>query len=181
MTLRVSKSHIVDTDNSIWIDSNGALPIFDVERRRAYLSKQFFVSHRWTNVPDGTAKYLHFKTPSTMVDLVFTTMVSGEVLIDLFENPSLSDDGTELSIFCTNRENPTTTEAKAYIDPSVTSEGTCIETTVIGSPGKFTLTGGIAAGYGYWYLKSNTSYLSKIKNVSGSTTDIAVAVTFFVT
>jgi len=181
MTLGVSKLHIVDTEHSLWVDGDGAVPMFDVERRRAYLSKQFFASYRWLNVTDGAAKYLHFRTPSTMVDIVFTAEVCGKAWVDLFENPSLSNNGTEISIFCTNREDPATTEAKVYRDPSVTSEGTCIETALIGTPGKFTLTGGLSVGYGYWYLKSNASYLSKITNKAGSASDIGAALTFFIT
>jgi len=165
---------LTDGTNNLYIWGSGGITTVKAIHWRIKESKEWLASNLWSAVDDGNSVYLHIKTDATKAAHGNVVIESeGKLEVRLFENPTLSDDGTELEDLSLNRETISAAATKVYKDPGVTSDGTEIEVGVLGTPGKFTAAGGDITG-GYWLLKPNEDYLVKVTNIAGAAIDIVI-------
>lgn len=105
------------------------------------------------NVPDGTYPHMFFRMISSLNGF-------GE----LFENPTITDNGTEIDSINNNRNSANASNLNIYRDPTVSSDGTRIMVAVFGSDATGFLTGSSGAGVQEdkeLILKTNEQYLIK--------------------
>lgn len=126
---------------------------------------EFFEVNDTDNSVDITSpKYWHFKTADDEENSIharFDINCSGGANIEFFESPTLSSNGTELTIQNLNRRsNKTSDDYTAYYDPGVNADGTRLIIHSIGSGGGNAVSGRMSSLE--FILKKDTSYLVKV-------------------
>jgi len=99
------------------------------------------------------------KTPTDKeihIKIVMEANNSGKV--EFYENPTVTDNGTEVSIYNVNRNSGNTSSLNFYKDPTV-SGGTLIEVRLIGTDNNKTKIGGYANEGEEFILKKDEDYL----------------------
>lgn len=166
-------------------DTNGALTEFDtiategsygyliqvpVEHHKIHEGSHYTTVDYDSDVDITGPKYWHIKAPDTTVvpHLVWRVKASLNGLVELFEAPTTTADGTALTSRNNDRNSSNTATTLFYYDPTVTGDGTRIDVDVIGSDGANPAgaDGGDMNRETEWLLKRNTSYL--IKFTSGT-------------
>lgn len=110
-----------------------------------------------------------FKHGDVITDLEdFAVKVStGLVTIELFENPTVTADGTEVFFISRNRANSNVSKVRCFVNPTVTNNGTLLYTTQIHETSQGVSRNSGGAGISReWILNKNTNYLFKITNNS---------------
>jgi hypothetical protein len=128
---------------------------------------------------DGTYVFLG-KTgafPVHLHDFSVKTDV-GNVLIELIENPAVSDAGTPATSYNRNRSSARQSRTKVYAGATI-SGGTTISTRKIHDIGGGAHEEGGADGFaGEWVLKPLTTYAIKITNLN-AISDVNISASFF--
>ncbi len=133
--------------------------------------KDYIVSHVITGVAITTNQYYLINVPvltiSSFIHMTFYASVSPGCTSTIFEGPTISANGTSLTIYNVVRSSTITSEILIYRDPTVTDEGTSIYSEQIGS----TTVGGKMYKLGTlnFILKSNTKYLFKLRTLAADT------------
>ena len=111
------------------------------------------------------SKYWHVKAPnsSNRIHMVFRVIGSKNGLLELFEDPTLSNDGIELTPFNNNRNSSNTTTVLVFKDPTVSSDGTLLVPEVIGTDtvNPTGRQGGVFNRHNEFLLRQGGSYLIK--------------------
>lgn len=141
------------------------------------MAKDYIVSHVVTGVAITTNKYYLIDIPTlttaTYIHMTFRASVSLGCTCTIFEGPTISANGTSLTIYNIARSSTITSPLSIYRDPTVTSEGTSIYSEQIGSS---TIGGKIGElDTLKFILKSNTKYLLKLSTLA---VDTAISVSF---
>ncbi|HET8689348.1 MAG TPA: hypothetical protein VFM18_22285 [Methanosarcina sp.] len=95
----------------------------------------------------------------------------GAVLLEFYEAPTITSNGTVMNMRRRNRANPNRPTINVYSNPTITANGTLLEDELfpqIGN-GANVLSGNVGLDEG-WVLSSNTSYLIKLTNQAATTT-----------
>lgn len=133
-----------------------------------------------TVVDDGTLELL-FQTGSNPIHFTAHADVGGNSTAILYENCTFSNAGTSLTASNHRRSSTNTTTVTITHTPSITLNGTQINSTLFipgGSGGK--AIGASSEGFeSEMILKPNTNYLLSIKNISGQTHPMAAHVTYY--
>ena len=105
--------------------------------------------------------------------------VGGDCHFRLFENPTVSANGTEITPVNRNRYSPNTATTDLYKDPTVTGDGTLISELI--SPGGTILvsTGGDSSMFEEFILHKDRTYLARITNISGISQPISMELEFY--
>ena len=109
-----------------------------------------------------------FRTPNTSTRIHAKAKISSEAecTVEIFEAPTLTDDGAQVVGKNNDRDSSNVAELLAYAGPTVTDVGALIWAGKIGS-GK---DAGIAAAFGYSILaKTNETYLFKLTKIPAGT------------
>jgi len=186
-------TYIVDSDQNVELklddnglltsklaDTNGALTEFDTvsadgsygylvnilsEHHKIHEGSHYTTVDYDNDVDIATPKYWHIKTPDTAVVPHFVWRVKASLngLVELFEAPTTSANGTALTSRNNDRNSSNTATTLFYYDPTVTGDGTRIDVDVIGSDGANPVgaDGGDMSRDMEWLLKRNTAYLIK--------------------
>ena len=167
-----------DGTSTLYLWGSGAITCTQAVHYRINNSKEWLSSYRWTGVEDAASVYFHIKTLSKMVAHgTITVITDGKAYVDIFEDPTLTDDGTALPEYCMNRKTILFSTTQTFRDPTVTNDGRIIEYGMIGIGGKFTASGGDTSG-AYWYLDDCSSYIIKVTNQSGADIDVVITYQF---
>ncbi len=139
-----------------------ALNLIDVVHYKVHQGDFYSVSDYDSDVDILSPKYWHIKTPDTSVRFHVSIKVSGSLagLVDFFENPTLSNDGTSLTPNNNNRNSVKTSSLSFYYDPTVSNDGTNQPASKIG--------GGVRTGSEF-ILKQNMSYIVKFTPAADNT------------
>ena len=168
------KTRIVNgSGDEVFIWDNGAIVCTDAVHKRIIDSEEFLSSYCFIDVADDASVYLHIKTGDKTLHGNVSIESDGKCYGNLYENPTITDDGTGLLENCLNRETIVVPESTIFYTPTVSADGTCIECRLLGAAGMFTASGGNITD-AYWLLDHNKSYLVKITNKSGSASDICI-------
>jgi len=142
-------------------------------------SIQWNVSYLWGDVPAAGDRYLLLKVAATANPHIgITVMTEAKAEYWLYENPTITNDGTALDEISVNRQDVGVASMTTFRDTTTTALGTLLEIGMLGSPGKFLDIGGSAPTAGYWMLKKSTNYLFRIDNLDAAAKDLAVNVTW---
>jgi hypothetical protein len=155
-----------DGTTTVIIDSIvSALRIIDVEHAEIHAENHYTCGDYDDNVDTGTSKYWHLITPDTAARIHLTLKVksSKNGLLEFFENPTTTDNGTSLTCFNSDRNSANTTTLAAYYDPTVSVDGTRIDPEVMGTDGAAPVgdSGGFSIRSNEIVLKQNEQYLVK--------------------
>lgn len=142
--------------------------VLDGEHNKIHLGETFAHFHDFGNIGTGTA-YAVIEIP-TGVYLHFLSLVDtykGTVKVELFENPVYDSDGVEILPINRSRTSILTSSVVAYVDNTITTEGSVIDIFFSGTGKSIGGSGG--RGGGELVLHDNRSYLVKLTGLaSGS-------------
>lgn len=144
------------------IDLLNYLVFIDILHHKVHDGEVFIVSDIDTDVDTASPKYWHIKTPAGIkfhMRINLETDTGG--LVEFFEDPTTTGDGTALVAYNADRNAAKTTTVEFYYDPTVSNDGTRIQVARIGA-GRDKKLGGIARAQVEWILKKNEQYLVKI-------------------
>lgn len=177
-TARAKRVILTDGTNKAYVGEDGELAFSRAIHLRILNSKEFFVSHRFTEVADDGVIMLHIKVDSTKsAQGIISIESDGKCYVDFYENPTTSADGTALTELSMNRETDATPLTAVFHTPTKSVNGTLLEYGILGTAGKFTLSGGDQTG-AYWALKPNEQYLVLVTNKSGANIDVVIDYTW---
>ncbi len=147
----------------------------DSRHKRIHEGVAFFTEGYDSSVASTSPKYWHIKTPDSAVRVHLTMVVSGtnSGLVEFYENPSLSGDGSSVSSYNHDRNSSNSADLNIYSDPTVDSDGTALLTTVMGNANKANLQGGGVVEKTEIILEQNQSYLIKF-NADNDNTGVSM-------
>lgn len=132
------------------------------------------VSYRWLDVADdGTATFLIQADPGSDTVAIFDFIATNNWGVDIYENPTVTDEGTPVDSHNLDRGNLDVVDSEFYHTPS-TSGGLNIYSALVGEK-----SGEGKDKVGYWQLKANTYYLIVLTNKSGSVASCALSILVF--
>ena len=171
----VGKSIIVDREKIyMHLDRLKHIPIIDVDHHRIHEGHRFTVVDFDSSVAVETPKYWHIKAPNLpLIHFIYSVYSARSGTVQIFRNPTLSNDGTPLNIDNNNQNNLRTSTLLAFKDPTVTDDGTLIGGQIIGSDGDAPNNKGADGGdkerVNERILKRNSSYIIKFTAVLNNT------------
>lgn len=146
-------------------DVSKALTTMDLEHRRIHDGLAWSVSIDCGSIDSLAKKYILFKNTTEYMHFRSYTFeaIDGPFLVKLFENPTITADGT-LQVE-KNRKTMASDDSslEVYLSPTVTSNGTLLEYDILG--GSFKSGGSVSGTFQEWILDLNTSYLLELHNV----------------
>lgn len=117
----------------------------------------------------ASSKYYRIVTPNTSkrIHFSFTVVADGAIEAYLFESPTVTVDGTDVTSLIKNNERNSTnvTSITLFEDPTITADGTPLLITILGSGGK---TGGDSRSENEFVLKQNTVYAVKVTTLAAN-------------
>ncbi len=129
------------------------------------------VSHTFAVIGIGADVFIHILTGAIDAGrffLDFTAQTLFQGTLELFEDPTLSADGTELTAYNMRRDIVTPPHAKVFHTPTVSADGTLLDSKLVSEGGAFAgLPSGTYDPDREWILKPASSYLIKHNNTSG--------------
>ena len=171
-------------------DDNTVIPIhiepsskaFQVSRAihyRVMHSNQWMSHKTFIAIPNANSRWLHVKVHAdTNCHLGFKVTTESKAWYYIYENPTLTNDGTAIDRVAINRETPTASQTLVYHTPTITNTGTQLESGMIGGEGRADDSPGTSASAGYWLLKKGESYLIGVNNQDANAKDINVMVSW---
>ena len=170
-----------DVPKLLEVDSISSVQsVIEYEHHEVHEGNFYTVFDRDSSVDIASPKYWHIITPNTAkrCHIKIKVTADGKALVELFENPTTSDNGTALVAYNNDRNSSNTTTILFFKDPTVNPDGTRIDGGIIGAAGHFTRAGGNVRNPGEWILKQNEQYLVKVTTVSDAT-DVDVKIEFY--
>ena len=152
-------------------DISGALITISVEHSKIHQGVGWEVSIETGNITSGSSYYVLFRTAAGYRPHLRSyefTATDAPITIRLFESPTTSADGAAATARNRNRNQSDTNGISVFTQPTVTNDGTRLETDYLAAAGN--KAGGNAGSfYEEWVLKPATDYLIKITNGSNNT------------
>lgn len=149
-------------------DNHGYQIVLPVAHAQVHLGKLVSLSDYESGISAAATKYWHLKTPNITdsVHTKFKVASNQGCLVQFFEGPTLTDNGTKLTPQPFNRNKSDLTGVLAYKDPTVSADGVLLGIDRIGADNK---ANGTARTETEFVLKPNTSYLVKVTADSNGT------------
>lgn len=146
-------------------DASGPLVYLDWYHALIHKGELFEANDTDTSVDIAGPKYWHFKTNANgnvTIHFDFEIGCDGGALIELFESPTLSGNGTGLTIDNHNRNSSKSIDnyITAYYDPGVSDDGHRLKVYVIGTGGFLGNPGKVQSKE--FIFKNSVSYLIKV-------------------
>ena len=121
-----------------------------------------------------------FRTGAHEAHMQASGQASQSVLAQMFEDITVSADGTPLGISPRNRIIIKTPLSTAFLTPTITVLGTPVFDGYIEGGTGGQASGGSLAGFSEWILKPNTNYLARIANtVTGGAAQAQIQLNFY--
>jgi len=136
----------------------------EIEHSKVHQGKFYFVTDYDTSVDTASPKYWHVKTPdsATRIHCVLAITTNLGAVIEMFENPTLTGNGTALTVNNADRNSANTSSCLFYYDPTASADGTLLQKDRTGTYQPVTRLGGHIRQATEFILKQNTSYLVKV-------------------
>jgi hypothetical protein len=144
--------------------NTGYLTSVEYEHHKIHEGDHYECSDYDSDVDITGPKYWHIKTPASgRTHLTFEVIAARNGLLEFFENPTITGDGTLLTCYNNDRNSSNTPNTLFYYDATASSDGTKLDTFVIGSDGSNPVgdRGGDNRRNNEWILKASESYLIK--------------------
>jgi len=159
-------TEIVDTNGDSVIEPySGAVITIESEHARIHQGKGFQLSNKITGLLSTESHYFLIdpSTPIHWRDYKFLTD-GAPVDIELFENPTITANGTALTPLNRNRLSATVSTSAVYANPTVTSDGDRLYIDGIVGSGDKKSTGSTEGIAGEWIIDGGNTYLLKLTN-----------------
>lgn len=147
------------------------LGTIETAHREIHDGQLFNVSVVDSSVDIASPKRILLKTPdtSTRAHVVFEIQTEPGFLFEFFEGTTTTNDGTALSEICHRRASPNVATVVATEDPTVTSDGTLLDTARSGTSTAGGKIGGRIGRGSEFILAQNTKYQFKMTPLSNNT------------
>ena len=146
---------------------------------QTHLGKAYIVSHKFSAVADDAVADIYVKVPADFEPhIVFHRDIEGDADVELFEDTTVSADGTALTAYNLNRNSANTSAIEFFYTPTVTLSGTqlFLEWNAAGA-------GGQAAGsegtFDEFELAKGKNYLFRVTNRSGGAKNIGIFARYY--
>jgi len=170
-----------DGVNPVEVDPDiGGLLVTPIERNLVGDGVVFSCFHTFGAVPAATSRWLHVKVPASYVaHMRFRFMAEAKIDYYVYENPTLTGDGTALTEFDMNRTTSNASNVDVFHTPTVSAVGTMIDNGMLGSSGFLTDTGGSISPMRDWIFKESESYLVGANNNDAAAKDIVIQLSWY--
>ena len=172
---------IGDGTNDIEIDEDiGGLLVTPIEHNLVRDGVVFSTFHSFLLTAAATSKWLHLKIPATHnCHIRWRFMSEAKIDYYIYENPTLTNDGTAISTFDMNRVTANAANVLVYHTPTITNVGTMIDNGMIGTSGFLFDSGGSVSQMEDWILKGNESYLIGANNNDAGAKDFVIQLVWY--
>lgn len=172
------------------VDGSGSLIYISHQHSKVHQGVYYNTGHYFDSVADATTVFVYLKLSANFDNhAVIQVGNGGDAKLDLYEDPTTTDNGTSISIINHNR-------VLALASPITASSSTAFHTPSFNSPSVYgtqlipglVLPGGTkdkgggaiseAAGE-QWVFAAGHNYLIAITNMSGSAQDISVDIAYY--
>ena len=165
-------------------NNQGILVADNYIREQTYTGNLFSLTARDGAVADGDTIYFLVNVDSGHnLHIAYKVASDSEATIEVFENPTITDNGTEISAFNKNRTYPDSYNSVFYSGPTFSDTGTSIfDDDILGAQAGRTITtsdGTFAAGAEEWVFEAGKSYAMSFTNNSGTAAIFRLKATFF--
>lgn len=145
--------------------------IVDLAHHEVHEGSHFVVTHKTADgadLPNDGVLEVLLTTGAKDVHAVFEAVVEGDFELDIFENPTVTDDGTALAEVNLNRNSSKVATVVATHTPTTSADGDNLYSKwLLGGVGFFADTA-LARTDTEFNLKQNEQYLFRLTNRSGS-------------
>ena len=172
---------ITDGTTDATVDPDlGALLTVPIEHNLIHDGVVFACFHSFLLVPSATSRWLHVKVPAThYAHMRFRFMSEAKIDYYVYENPTLTNDGTALTEFDINRVTANASNVDVFHTPTITGAGTMIDNGMIGTTGFLSDTGGSVSPMRDWVFKASESYLIGANNNDAAAKDIVIQLSWY--
>lgn len=170
-----------DGVNTVEVDPDiGGLLVTPIEHNLVSDGVMFSTFHSFLNVASATSKWVLFKTPVMYKAHVrFRFMSEAKIDYYVYENATLTGNGTAISTFDMNRETHNASNCLCYHTPTITNSGTMIDNGMIGTSGWLGDTGGSISQMADWIFRHDLNYLIGANNNDANAKDIVIQIVWF--
>ena len=146
------------------VDVSGALISMNLEHSKIHQGYGWNISIESPSIAAAASYYILFRVVSGVAHLrSYDVSVSeGPAIVRLFESPTITAVGTAVNIRNRNRAASDENGVDVYTEPTVTADGTRLETDFIPSDGN--KSGGSAGSFYEEWVLNQTDYILKITN-----------------
>ena len=178
-----SPAAIVDEGGRLYVNSSinntsitdSGLVVMTHSHHRNIQGEQFQAGSYIQNMPLDTSGAIFLCNGSVDLHFAFDARTDGNAIFNFYENTHVDDSGTALPIYNTNRHEANeghTINAKAWIDPTVNSDGLLIHSAMfLGGSGVSTKFASAivstAPQNADWILEAGSCYLFEFINICG--------------
>lgn len=152
---------------------SGHVSVIETDHTQLHGGRAFHFSDTIESITDGSSQdYLYTATSGVHLRFWMISANAGPVTIGLYENPTVSSNGTEQTVYNMNRFSSKPTTLTLYAGPTVSSVGTLLEQDTLFNSKKDGA-GATTDNPLEWILSSQNTYLVRVTNSSSATIDIA--------
>ena len=172
---------ITDGTTDALVDPDlGALLTVPIEHNLVHDGVVFSCFHSFLLTAAATSKWLHVKVPATHIaHMRFRFMSEAKIDYYVYENPTLTNDGTALTEFDINRVTANASNVDVFHTPTITNVGTMIDNGMIGTNGFLSDTGGSVSPMRDWMFKASESYLIGANNNDAAAKDFVIQLSWY--
>ena len=153
----------------------GGLLVTPIEHSLVGDGVVFSCFHSFLLLAAATSAWLHIKVPAThKCHIRWRFMSEAKIDYYVYEDPTLTNDGTALTEFDMNRETANASNVDAFYTPTITAVGTMIDNGMIGTSGFLFDSGGSVSNMEDWIFKPSESYLIGANNNDAAAKDIVI-------
>jgi len=172
---------LTDADgNRIVVDNySGALSVMDVAHYHIHEGLFYTISRTELALADNASITFYIVPNQLRLHLRVSALSGGDGMLELFENPTVSANGTAQVGINRNRYSANVPDSAMYYGPTVTGDGTRIFDAI--SPGGYKnfSTGGEFGLTGEYVLNHDRTYLARMTNLSGQAAPIALIMDWY--
>lgn len=136
-----------------------------------------FFAHRQVSVTTGNTDEVLIKVGTTALIMFATVSSDDKEIVDFYEGPTISADGTAVSVYNANRGSANTEDFNVYHTPTTSADGTLLEEEITPTAGDAVVGPGTSEGVP-WILAPNTNYLMRFTNDGGASATALYALSF---
>ena len=157
-----------------------SLTVISIPHNRVHVGDMYSASHLFIDVAStanadilvkvGSNKDLHF---------IFSISAGAEAYVYLYEDPTITDDGTAVNIYNMNRGSSNTSDANVYFTPTIGAVGTQLCVGSLPAAFKKNDMGGTIRQDTEWNLEEDTNYLIRVINNGAGAEPIAIQLEWY--
>jgi hypothetical protein len=158
------------------ITTNGSQKTVQLNDNRIADGKLFSGTHIWyDNAASATSDILFMTDTSCYVHLWIDATASGIAEVNLYENTTTTNDGTEITSYIHNRNSTSEAVSVMSYNPELSATGTSIALMLISSTTGRVMSDGGSTKIGEFVLATDTKYLVRITDKTADTADCAIS------